>query len=1279
MLNTSSGIRSVGLIVLLLAVTVFAQTAVKAPPASGGEEWSPKKFVGVQCADSCVVTVVLKATTPESVAKSIHSAFVGSFSRQVEVATVGGKRIQVREVFVSNLVRDAKGRWVFKVYGRPAEVNATLAKYRDYVEGVLVKVKPDLMVKGLGVDLNVRNVTPFNFQIRNLLGVPSVESVYGVTGAGVRVAVVDTGVDYGHPDLRDALNYWSGVYKGLSVREPLVFDADESQVLMMQDVYKVNSTHIYVGGRWYTTYVPYPLYIYPPCDYYRIPSWLASLQEPYKFGLTYMNVPGRGLVVVGVLMYKPSWAPDKYYGAIVDANGNCRFDDEPYGGSWFTYYMSRIVAPDYNRNGYPDVSMGVLGGFFLDWWWNFGYPAEIFPGWDPQGRWLSIFYDSNSHGTACASAIAGRGVVAYNVPGFGTVRLYGIARGAKIVGVKALEWDNVEAGMLWAAGFDIDPSTGSWKWTGQKRAHVISNSWGISSFIYDVAGFGFDLESVFVEGLSTPGFLDPSYPGIVIVQAGGNGGHGYGTITSPGVALSALTVGASTSTHFAYAYSMLGGSALQLWSSGGGWRADEIISWSLRGPAPAGYNKPDVVNVGAFGFTAAPVALNYTTFGGTSYATPLTAGVVALVLQVLGVNADPALVKTVVMSSADHLWGYDPASQGAGRVNAFRAVSLARLLKGQSSARYELRFFSSSAYSSMAPKLGNIWYWQWCDNIRAYMLWWVGADLPLSSCSLPSGWSNRVSTSVFVADVPQGGSKSFSFTIQNPTNKTVRVSNIYTMTLRPVATQTFDFRLSIAPYASYNRTRIVITASNVTNANFLEAVASIPFEYMDVDLDYNLDLRVRVWIHLWLNDTNGNGVPDPEEMALVNYGYNYYDVNIATMRGPRTNAITYRGIVITVDLVRGADYYPYGSSVPPIPVRLTLRYYSFDSDRRISFSTTSGNIPPGGTLTVSGSVRASASDVPTYYGGFIVVATNITTYVIPYSYNIYTTISDVFKLLSGSTGTFYNASSVRGANDWAWRYEAGDWRVYYVAPPSNAWAIEVHANWTNLRTSLAIYTLGPDGQFAGAFVGQGASWGAVDYLGGGVFAWVANPVGAMDGYLDTRAVAFPAVNYRAWLYPTSKPNAGVFTVLVRTTNYAGLGAEEPIYVKVRALPLASGLPAQSVGSVSAAIRFSLPYIVDRIYANAVRPATPLLDFDQSYAQGWASISPWSVYGPYPANTQFTFYFNAYNYGAPGQRIDFSALFSVKIPSLKVYERWIGGTYNLITDYYLFEDWTRVVK
>jgi subtilisin family serine protease len=1225
-----------------------------------------------------VVTVVFKRGVPDSVVQQVYNEMRQLYSGERLVAAAGGRQVRVMEVRVSRLVRDAQGRYMFRVADSPDAVKKALSRYSDYVEAVLAKPVPkpfDMLPEGVS---SRGIIAPSNAIIRDLIGVSQVERVYGVDGSGVNIAVVDTGVDYGHPDLTTALRYWSGTYKGDSIREPLVFDADQSQVLLLQPVSAVNSTHIYVGGRYYETLVPWSVYIYPPCNYYKLPSiWFVQGAE-FRFGVTYMQSTYSPIVVVGVLLVKPpGW--NYFARAIVDANGNCRFDDEilppidPYArGSILRYEDNRIIAPDYNRNGFPDVSLGVAGGFFYDFYWRFSYPAEIHPGWDRQGRWLSIFYDFDSHGTACTSAAAGRGVVGYNVTGLGVVRLRGMAPGAGVLGVKALWMGNVEVGMLWAAGFDVDPATGQFYYTGSRRADVISNSWGISYFAYDAGAFGADFESAFVAGLSLPGFLDPRYPGVLIIQAGGNGGPGYGTITSPGAAPGVVTVGASTSTHFAYVYTRMN---MTVYASGGGWTSDEVISWSLRGPTPLGYIKPDVVNVGAGGFTAAPVALNYTLFGGTSYATPLTAGVAALVLQVLGRTADPALVKTVLQSSAV-LLRYDGASQGFGRVDAFRAVSLARLLAGRTAARYELIVQSNSLWGAYASKYGSLWLWQWCDNIRAYMLWWAGTDLQPQSCSLPTGVSSRVDGVLFFGDVPQGGSKSIAFTVRNPTNKTVSVSaspRQFTVT----RTLTLTRSLSLAPGYPYNRTYWVFTSSNLTTTyRFMDVVATIPYSRFDADNDYVMDVRVRVWIHIWRADANGNGRPDPDEMMLVNYGYNWANWNLATMATPTIKLGSYRGIVVSVDLVRGPDAPSY---VPPVPVTVAVTYVDVVSDPWVSVSPSSATIPPGGSATFTLTVRPHVNAVPTTYIGEVVVTNNITGFnmQVPYSFNVYATVGTSFvNLTAGVNGRWPDARSIRGATDWAWRFESGDWRLFHIAPgASNGLAFEVQAGWRLPDTSLIGFAVGPDGQFAGAYFGQGASW--FRYLGGGVFMWVNTGAGSMDN--ARRVVWFPSVDYRDWLYPHAKPEGGVFTVVVRTVLFDGsAGASEPISVQARLLTAAQKLPAQVIGGGTNYVRFSLPYIVNRLNAEVVRPWTPWLDFDQRYTPGSYYVSPSWVSGPYPAGTPFTFSVYVSNYGAPGQKFDVSVLFRADLPSLPVVFR-SGNSYTRYTTWYLFEDWTRVVR
>ena len=184
--------------------------------------------------------------------------------------------------------------------------------------------------------------------------------------------------------------------------------------------------------------------------------------------------------------------------------------------------------------------------------------------------------------------------------------------------------------------------------------------------------------------------------GIVVVAAAGNLGRGldgqtqYGSIAAPGNAPWVLTVGAS---------SHMGTADRQ---------DDTIAAFSSRGPTAVDHAaKPDVLAPGvgieslsdpASAFYATKSAyllagtvstsyLPYLSLSGTSMATPVVTGTVALLLQ-----ANPALtpnaVKAILQYTAQPYPGYDALSQGAGFIDAKGAVELARFFADPSGVPY---------------------------------------------------------------------------------------------------------------------------------------------------------------------------------------------------------------------------------------------------------------------------------------------------------------------------------------------------------------------------------------------------------------------------------------------------------------------------------------------------------------------------------------------------------------------------------------------------------------
>ncbi|MFC3453047.1 S8 family serine peptidase [Amycolatopsis speibonae] len=236
--------------------------------------------------------------------------------------------------------------------------------------------------------------------------------------------------------------------------------------------------------------------------------------------------------------------------------------------------------------------------------------------------------DRYGHGTHCASIIAGTGAASGG-------RYKGVAPDAKLVVAKVFDASGEGDTAQVMAGID---------WAVAQGAKIVNLSLGAG--ITD----GADPLSEQIDTLSAK-------TGALFVVASGNSGPGDRTVTTPGTATSALTVGAVD-------------------------RDNKIAWFSSRGPRMRDAAvKPEITAPGV-GIVAAraadtamgdPVDDNYTAASGTSMATPHVAGAAAILLQQQPGLTGQALKNTLVTTAKDV--GLRWYEQGAGLLDVARAVS----------------------------------------------------------------------------------------------------------------------------------------------------------------------------------------------------------------------------------------------------------------------------------------------------------------------------------------------------------------------------------------------------------------------------------------------------------------------------------------------------------------------------------------------------------------------------------------------------------------------------
>ena len=351
--------------------------------------------------------------------------------------------------------------------------------------------------------------------------------------------------------------------------------------------------------------------------------------------------------------------------------------DRPTGGEMNRVAVTvgaRAVQADYGYTG-AGVGVAVIDSGTTSWHDDLTYQGSSSVVRVKNGQRVAAFvdfvngrtapYDDNGHGTHVAGIIAGNGA-----DSLGTRA--GIAPAAHLVSLKVLD----------AQGRGVISSV------------IAALDWVVANKAsYNVRVVNLSVGAAVTESYKTDPLARAAKravdAGVVVVTAAGNLGKNangqiqYGAISAPGNAPWVLTVGAFS-------------------HEGTVWRSDDVMAdYSSRGPTAIDFAaKPDVVAPGTgivslsdpaslmfvtksaylLAGSLLPGVKPYLSLTGTSMASPVVAGTAALMLQ-----ANPALtpnmVKAILQYTAQWDSQYNALTQGAGFLNSYGAVQLAKFFR----------------------------------------------------------------------------------------------------------------------------------------------------------------------------------------------------------------------------------------------------------------------------------------------------------------------------------------------------------------------------------------------------------------------------------------------------------------------------------------------------------------------------------------------------------------------------------------------------------------------
>ena len=1137
-------------------------------------------------------------------------------------------------IFGSGSVSDILSRANNVIYGVNSDHGSFVVGIFGPNEISKIKSEGYNVIEDLPLEFDSMNLPPPASEaskINKVLGSNDVARKYGYTGNDIKIGIVDTGTDFSNPDMKNSIARDKNMIpimidadgQGL-VLTNATFVANINSKEIIQNYTKsipknitssvyVNSQGVFLNmnkdglGTLIQVYNSnYPkggtaVFNGTVSNDYKIGKdskhFIISKSGIYHFGMIYESIPQgqfSRLQLVPVLVVdaniagqydtiipdmSDSWKDFNKFDNLFPIKYDFDFTDEnPItlgSGNEFLIY-------DSNHDGKPDYSAGTVGAQVLDVYGVLSNPSLIdkkigaingtlLPPLDPKGNFFGVMYDFGGHGTGTAGSIVSAGKENYDIYGNSTkYSIRGIAPGAKIVPVKALWLGDAIYGWLWAAGFD--QKNNQWKFTGNTRVDIISNSWGISTFPALQSVPGFDVQSLLLSLLNIPRSLDDNFPGVLVVSSAGNAGPGYGTMGTPDAAPFGITVGAVTDN----VYIGYGSFKNQPRFGNSTWNYGEISGFSSKGPSLIGDPKPDLMAIGEYSYTPTSVtkfSKNSTgafgLFGGTSLAAPLVAGSAAILMESLkdkNIKYDPFTIKNILMSTATDL-NNDPFTQGSGLVNVTRAVNF---VLGKDDV---LEVYNNASYSNTKKVLDSA--------LRTMNSSYVGlkkAQFTNDSLSETSWFGGRLYPS---------DRTSTTFTIVNPTNHTINVEinpqqlglikiDTYNGTTQP---RMQDPLIQKSGVYSPNYVPLGEIKNHTDLGSYFEKTKPAPDDATLLILDLTLpfsqfmnsssktyadDMKISsLYLYDWV-DKNNNNIPSYKELSLINRGGAWGTVQELRVSEPNTK-ITHTPLVGIYPVPSRYSYWTGDTkqNSTSSSFTITASYYKKIPWNEIWLDTNNISIKPHETARVVSTLIIPQDTNPGLYQGFVNFKVKSHSINVPVSYIVMKKLQpkDLPTVIEGSSGdTLFGNGYIGGGFDMANRYNAGDWREYYFnVTDKTINSIAMNISWKNSDTNLSVFVIDPQGKIIqtnvpSGVLGQFQGWPSGDWLGpspafseGGGFY----PVKNKD---STSTVLYAPIN-----------QTGVYSVLIHAPLFSGKSISEPITLATK---FSTILPEESPPTVN---------------------------------------------------------------------------------------------------------------